>query len=768
MLTMMSVIDVPSRKWTQEAGGGQEDSGLADAATPFVIRGYRRDPESAAWALHALLPADAEASCRKWSSNVVRNDDKMLRNKEAGYQHNNAPRGCISDSVTRCSSCAPTCEKPKSTRQEEDHQHESNSGPCRKRQRREGCSSEACDMDRRRHATETDAGQFADTPRSRRTVSAPVTREQIIGLALAPDDPGRGGTKCPHPGAGGALACEGKNAEGPRRNEAHNCVRPHDMCFSWRQYQPWEHMCDKRSKVKVKSYLGSSLLHDSTRSRKLMMKLDSQHGATVVSSTTYAAGATTTCDNRTRHVSDSSRCCSCDDEKLGLPERGMPYHDEVDGASVATDQEIGASDGGDPDKIANGNNRERDPDTAPVVSFSYMDYVHLETCLEGDATRTTARRDSTLRNRLQDFQLSLFKHIFAQREAAALTKVPAPESLPVLWCGDRGSSTRLHQDIYGVNFVLQVCGQKKWLLLPPVAVGSKKRRSSTALGGTCSVLRSSCKNVFETRLPFEESTVFAHPRSGNCFEEYVSAANNACRGAETPNAYMATLEPGDLLFVPHRWWHSTVALSPNCVSINQWLQHQSDADAQLGEQISRCLVGSVATRYDQPLQELRQQFFQRGDLQTTCTSNLRDEEMLSTSECDFSTTCRFEEGAPPAAARGVGVTSEELDEDESHWWSLEQSTDEAEGQGPFGRRAEEEVSALASAIGSSVTPNRAAEALLYAISQTDVHTLLASHAKEYLSGIERARTGASRSQATLTSLSAEDAEDEIPNEEPPR
>ena len=84
--------------------------------------------------------------------------------------------------------------------------------------------------------------------------------------------------------------------------------------------------------------------------------------------------------------------------------------------------------------------------------------------------------------------------------------------------------------------------RKKWHLFPP--------HQSDAL--------------HQTRVPYEESSVFSpinvakpdltlHPRFADA----------------TP--YVVTLDPGDVLFVPHHWWHFVETVETS-VSVNTWIE----------------------------------------------------------------------------------------------------------------------------------------------------------------------------------------------------
>lgn len=80
-----------------------------------------------------------------------------------------------------------------------------------------------------------------------------------------------------------------------------------------------------------------------------------------------------------------------------------------------------------------------------------------------------------------------------------------------LWVGSEGSRTKLHQDTYGWNCIIQIQGRKLWKLLPPD------------------------ENVFATRVPFEESTIW-----GLC--------KNISR--EFDSVVEVCLKPGEMLIVP--------------------------------------------------------------------------------------------------------------------------------------------------------------------------------------------------------------------------
>ncbi|XP_033099617.1 HSPB1-associated protein 1 homolog isoform X2 [Anneissia japonica] len=126
-----------------------------------------------------------------------------------------------------------------------------------------------------------------------------------------------------------------------------------------------------------------------------------------------------------------------------------------------------------------------------------------------------------------------------------------------IWIGSEGANTPCHYDTYGCNLVLQVVGKKNWQLFPPH--------------------QTEC--LYPTRIPFEESSVFSdvnivYPDFGKC----------PLFKAATP--YNVTLQPGDILFVPHHWWHYVESLETS-ISINCWMDLAIDDECRLEEAITR-------------------------------------------------------------------------------------------------------------------------------------------------------------------------------------
>lgn len=123
----------------------------------------------------------------------------------------------------------------------------------------------------------------------------------------------------------------------------------------------------------------------------------------------------------------------------------------------------------------------------------------------------------------------------------------------VFWLGSRGSHSLCHYDTYGCNMVAQVKGRKRWSLFPP---------------------EDSCF-LYPTRLPHEESTVFTEVNirrpDTTKFPDFTRA-----------RCYTVDLHPGDVLFVPRKWWHFVECLDTS-ISINTWIPMPEDHLERLHE-----------------------------------------------------------------------------------------------------------------------------------------------------------------------------------------
>ncbi|XP_029968610.1 HSPB1-associated protein 1 homolog [Salarias fasciatus] len=130
-----------------------------------------------------------------------------------------------------------------------------------------------------------------------------------------------------------------------------------------------------------------------------------------------------------------------------------------------------------------------------------------------------------------------------------------------LWVGSEGANTPCHLDSYGWNLVLQVEGRKRWLLFPP----------------------EDTDKLYPTRIPYEESSVFSQV---DVLRPDLRRFP-AFRGAAV---HTVTLQPGQVLFVPRHWWHYVESVDPVTVSVNSWMELESDDVARVGEALTKTIV----------------------------------------------------------------------------------------------------------------------------------------------------------------------------------
>lgn len=134
-------------------------------------------------------------------------------------------------------------------------------------------------------------------------------------------------------------------------------------------------------------------------------------------------------------------------------------------------------------------------------------------------------------------------------------------SASTIWIGNDGAHTPCHLDTYGCNLVAQVYGRKQWILFPPEKTSS----------------------LLPTRIPYEESSIYSNL---NFYSPDPDVAD------ELQEAYVVTLKPGDVLFVPHFWWHYVENVG-TAVSINSWIPLLSDDEYRLEEALVRFFVSQV-------------------------------------------------------------------------------------------------------------------------------------------------------------------------------
>jgi lysine-specific demethylase 8 len=107
-----------------------------------------------------------------------------------------------------------------------------------------------------------------------------------------------------------------------------------------------------------------------------------------------------------------------------------------------------------------------------------------------------------------------------------------------LWFSAQGTITALHFDLPD-NLIVQVHGRKRFVLFPP----SERRHLYPH------AWRSTTPHL--ARLDPERPDFVRHPR------------------ARDARGFTCTLEPGDALFLPSRWWHHASSIETS-ISVNHW------------------------------------------------------------------------------------------------------------------------------------------------------------------------------------------------------
>ncbi|KAF5280265.1 hypothetical protein FQR65_LT03073 [Abscondita terminalis] len=129
------------------------------------------------------------------------------------------------------------------------------------------------------------------------------------------------------------------------------------------------------------------------------------------------------------------------------------------------------------------------------------------------------------------------------------------------WLGSKGAHTPCHQDTYGCNIVVQVYGRKRWFLFPPN------------------------EDLQPTRVPYEESSIYSKI---NMFTPDLDDFNEVC------DCRSVTLNPGDVLIVPHKWWHYVENLEV-AISINMWIDLPVDHEERINESIVQMLISQLSS-----------------------------------------------------------------------------------------------------------------------------------------------------------------------------
>lgn len=136
------------------------------------------------------------------------------------------------------------------------------------------------------------------------------------------------------------------------------------------------------------------------------------------------------------------------------------------------------------------------------------------------------------------------------------------------WIGSEGAHTPCHQDTYGCNLVAQLSGRKLWILFPPDDI----------------------EFLYPTRIPYEESSIFSSVNMKKINRKKHSKF-------QFSHPHPVILEAGQVLCVPPLWWHYVECLEPS-ISINTWIELETDDEKRLEEAITRMLMTGLIPIYE--------------------------------------------------------------------------------------------------------------------------------------------------------------------------
>lgn len=120
----------------------------------------------------------------------------------------------------------------------------------------------------------------------------------------------------------------------------------------------------------------------------------------------------------------------------------------------------------------------------------------------------------------------------------------------MIWFGPKGVISPLHYDPLD-NILMQFVGRKKVLLFPPMTEDEVKKNGDHYYSGA------------KYQQQYNTSAIPSHIFEDNTVSEGYHDFMNA------PPAIECILHPGDILYIPSKWWHYVRSLDVS-VSVNNW------------------------------------------------------------------------------------------------------------------------------------------------------------------------------------------------------
>jgi lysine-specific demethylase 8 len=129
----------------------------------------------------------------------------------------------------------------------------------------------------------------------------------------------------------------------------------------------------------------------------------------------------------------------------------------------------------------------------------------------------------------------------------------------MFWFGPRGCISPLHYDPLD-NLLMQFVGKKKVILFPAISASTCTENVNNAIGGATTDANTNLWHYAgHNGQQYNTSPIDLLNPDFEKFPLFVNA----------PTAICCDLEPGDICFIPQRWWHHVTSLDTS-ISVNAW------------------------------------------------------------------------------------------------------------------------------------------------------------------------------------------------------